>query len=67
MQYADAEDLTQRVFVAVARAVERWEPSRGGARFRSWLYRIATNEIIRAITRRKPDMGSGSSSVDEQL
>lgn len=66
LQDADADDLAQQVFASIARAVEGWEPAKGMPPFRAWLYRIARNEIIKAITRRKPD-AAGSSSVQERL
>lgn len=67
LQDADAEDLTQKVFLAVAGAIERWEPGDGKPPFRAWLYRIAHNEILKAVTRKKPDVAAGSSSVQAQL
>jgi len=67
LQDADADDLAQQVFLAIARAVESWKPVTEGAPFRAWLYRIAQNEILKAITRRKPDTAAGSSSVQELL
>lgn len=67
LQDADADDLAQQVFVAIARAVESWQPAAEGPPFRAWLYRIAHNEILKAITRRKPDTAGGSSSVMELL
>lgn len=67
LQDADADDLAQQVFVAIARAVENWTPAADGPPFRAWLYRIAHNEILKAITRRKPDAAAGSSSVQEML
>ena len=39
LQDADARDVCQEVFQAVARAIDRWEPDRGS--FRGWLSRIA--------------------------
>lgn len=66
LQDADADDLAQQVFSSIARAVEGWEPAEGMPPFRAWLYRIARNEIVKTITRRKPD-AAGSSSVYEQL
>jgi len=67
LQPADAEDLTQRVFLSVSTAVQNWEPRAGGPRFRNWLGRIARNAIINALTRSKPDCGSGSSSIQAML
>lgn len=39
-----AADLTQEVFVAVLRHIDRFDPRR--ASFRTWLYRIATNKVV---------------------
>jgi RNA polymerase sigma factor (sigma-70 family) len=59
LQDADAEDLTQQVFSAVAQAVDHWQPDRSRARFRTWLQRIAHNLLLNALTRLKPDRASG--------
>ena len=67
LQDADADDLSQQVLVAVAGAVGRWEKSDMATRFRHWLRRIARNAIINAFTRRPPDLGTGSSSVQDLL
>ncbi|MGH9345222.1 MAG: RNA polymerase sigma factor, partial [Terriglobia bacterium] len=45
-----AEDLAQDVFLRVYQARERYQP---GARFTTWLYRIATNLALNAIRDRK--------------
>jgi RNA polymerase sigma-70 factor (ECF subfamily) len=66
LQDADARDLCQEVFQAVARAIDRWEPGRGS--FRGWLSRVARNLIINFLTRRKyQSRGSGASSIQEML
>lgn len=67
LQHADAEDLAQQVFMSIARAIERWEPCADMPPFRAWLYRIARNATLKAVTRKKPDTGAGSTSVQELL
>ena len=67
LQHADAEDLCQRVFASVARAIEKWEPRSEGPRFRNWLSRVSRNATLNAITRIKPDQATGTSSVQELL
>lgn len=66
LQDADARDLCQDVFRAVAQAIGRWEPGRGA--FRGWLSRIARNLLINFLTRRQSQpRGSGATSVQERL
>jgi RNA polymerase sigma factor (sigma-70 family) len=67
MQAADADDLVQQVLTAVARVIDRWEADPERARFRTWLNRVATNAIINALTRGRPDRGSGDSGLQELL
>ena len=63
MQDADAEDVAQEVLAAVAKAVEQREHDRKRAKFRTWLHRVAHNAILNALTRGKPDRGSGDSAL----
>ncbi|TWU12098.1 RNA polymerase sigma factor RpoE [Symmachiella macrocystis] len=67
MQDADAEDVAQRVLVSVAKTVEqcKYDPQR--AKFRTWLHRVAHNAILNALTRGKPDRGSGDSAIQAAL
>lgn len=67
LQHADADDLAQQVFLSVAKAIENWEPDSRQPPFRVSLTRITRNAIFNALTRRKPDASSGSTSVQEML
>ena len=46
LQDADAREVSQDVLVAVAGAIDRWEPTSGVGSFRAWLFRIARNLVI---------------------
>jgi RNA polymerase sigma factor (sigma-70 family) len=64
LQDADAEDLTQEVFRAVARAIERYDPDPDKGSFRGWLSRIARNLIINLVAaRRRHPQGTGDTDV----
>jgi RNA polymerase sigma-70 factor (ECF subfamily) len=64
LQDADAQDLTQDVMAAVARAIRTWQPDSARGRFRTWLYTVVRNKTIAALRRRRPgDRGSGDTSV----
>jgi RNA polymerase sigma-70 factor (ECF subfamily) len=67
MQAADADDVAQEVLTAVAKAVEQREHDPKRARFRTWLHRVASNAILDALTRGKPDRGSGDSALQAVL
>src|ERR1700752_3774624 len=63
LQEADAEDVAQQVLTAVAKAVEQREHDPKRAKFRTWLHRVVHNTIVNALTRGRPDRGSGDSSL----
>jgi RNA polymerase sigma-70 factor (ECF subfamily) len=67
LQSADADDLTQRVFISVARKVSEWEPRSSDTRFRNWLGRIARNAILNELARAKPDRAVGAGAHDDVL
>ena len=63
LQYADAADLVQTVFLSVAGAIESYEHRDGGPAFRNWLSRITRNAILKAITRQPKDRAVGGSQL----
>src|SRR5262249_33275518 len=67
-QDADAADLAQEVFRAVAAAIDRWDPDPSKGSFRGWLFRIARNLMINALARRRhQELGTGDSDVNRLL
>jgi RNA polymerase sigma-70 factor (ECF subfamily) len=68
LQDADAADLTQEVFLAIARTAGRWrfDPEQGS--FRGWLYGVTRHKLARFLERRgSQPIGSGDSNARERL
>jgi len=67
-QDADARELSQEVFLAVASAIDRWDPDPTRGSFRGWLFRIARNLMINLLARqRRHPQGTGSSDIKRLL
>lgn len=60
--HEDAQDATQETFVRIFRSLPDFK---GECSFRSWIYRIATNEALRLLNRYRDDRVSLNDSVDE--
>jgi RNA polymerase sigma-70 factor (ECF subfamily) len=68
LQPADAADLAQEVFRAVAGAIDRYDPDPARGSFRGWLFRIARNVMINLMeARRVRPVATGDSNVRELL
>src|SRR6516162_7115024 len=63
-QEADAADLAQEVFRAVAGAIDRYDPDPALGSFRGWLFRIARNLMINLLAaQRIRPRATGDSNV----
>ena len=68
LQNADAADLTQDVFLAVAQGAGRfhYDPQRGS--FRGWLHGVTRHKIVRFLrSRRSQPIGAGDSDAQRRL
>lgn len=61
----DAEDVTERTFLAALDAIDRFRDE--GATFRSWLFRIAHNQIANALRSRARRRASPLEAVSEPV
>ncbi|MFP4092495.1 MAG: RNA polymerase sigma factor [Cyclobacteriaceae bacterium] len=50
IDHDDADDVVQEVFIKVWKNLDKFE---GGSRLFTWIYRIATNECLRFLERKK--------------
>jgi RNA polymerase sigma-70 factor (ECF subfamily) len=68
LQAADAQDLAQEVFRAVARAIDRFDPDPSLGSFRGWLCRISSNLVINLLAAQKRHpRGTGDSEIERLL
>jgi RNA polymerase sigma factor (sigma-70 family) len=68
LQDADAADLTQEVFLALAGAAGRWRYDPGRGSFRGWLYGITRKKLARFLEQRRSQaVGSGDSNAQQRL
>lgn len=68
LQSADADDLVQEVFTAVARSVSDWLERSDRGKFRAWLLRIARNTAVNFLTRRRHrPLGDGGDDAFSRL
>ena len=68
MQPADADDVVQEVFSAIAHSISQWldRSDRGG--FRAWLLTIARNAAVNYLTRRRTQsLATGGDNATELL
>lgn len=67
-QAADAENLVQEVFFAVANSVSKWLKREDRGQFRAWLLRIARNEAANMLTQRATrTLGQDGSAAEKIL
>lgn len=68
LQDSDAKELTQEVMLAVHNVIQRWVPDREKGSFRGWLFRVARNQIINHLVRRKHQpRGTGDTQFHQML
>jgi RNA polymerase sigma-70 factor (ECF subfamily) len=68
LQDADAADLTQEVFLAIAQTAGRWhyDPQQGSVR--GWLYGVTRNKLAKLLQRRHAQpIGSGDTNAQQRL
>ena len=68
LQDADAREVTQEALVAVAGAIDSWEPKSSRGSFRAWLFRLSRNLAINfLIKQQRHPRGSGETQMHQWL
>ncbi len=67
LQDADARELVQDVMLSVAKAVGRWKPDKQQAKFRTWLFRIARNQLLDVLEKQRRTVAANGGSGLMQL
>lgn len=67
LQDVDARDVMQELLLAVSRNIERWQPLKERASFRSWLQRVTRNLVINWMKSRQRRDVAGSSDLHALL
>jgi len=64
LDHEDANDISQNVFIKAWKAIDKF---REDSKLSTWLYRIATNESITFINKRKKLAGIPFEEIEDQL
>jgi RNA polymerase sigma-70 factor (ECF subfamily) len=68
LQETDAQDISQEVLLAVARAIPDFQYDPGRGTFRGWLFTVVRSKISNLVSNRaREPQGSGRTSVHEAL
>ena len=67
LQHNDALDTVQEVFIAVSKAIDRFDPRATGGSFRGWLSTITRNLAINRMSRGGRSAASGDSRIQSML
>jgi RNA polymerase sigma-70 factor (ECF subfamily) len=63
LQHSDAEDLSQKVLLSVAKKIPEWEHDPARAKFRTWLGRVVRNATLNTLSRMPADRGDGRTTA----
>ena len=68
LQDADAREVTQELFMAVSRSIDRWDPAKERGSFRGWLRCVARNLVVNWLNGRQRQLiAAGGSDLQSML